>query len=191
MDVPSIQRRLSSGSTTTPKGVRLAHHQILANTDAIQRHLGVEGGVDRIFAPLPLFHSFGTTVGLWLGQVHDICTIHAPDPRDGKMVGRMVKRHQASFLVSTPTFVRGYMRRVEPEQFASLRFAVVGAEKCPTDLRRQFRDRYQAELLEGYGASVYLEGERVAQATADLPPAARTPPGDARSVAPPTSGAGR
>jgi acyl-[acyl-carrier-protein]-phospholipid O-acyltransferase / long-chain-fatty-acid--[acyl-carrier-protein] ligase len=49
--------------------------------------------------------------------------------------------------------VRGYLRRIEPEQLQSLRFAVVGAEKCPADLRRDFRERYGKPLLEGYGAT--------------------------------------
>ena len=34
-----------------------------------------------------------------------------------------------------------------------MQFAVVGAEKCSDDLRQQFRERYDAELLEGYGAT--------------------------------------
>jgi acyl-[acyl-carrier-protein]-phospholipid O-acyltransferase/long-chain-fatty-acid--[acyl-carrier-protein] ligase len=88
-------------------------------------------------------------MGLALG----IPLAHQADPRDGRALGKLIARTGATILISTPTFVRGYMRRVEPEQLASLRFAVVGAERCPADLKNAFRDAYGAELLEGYGCT--------------------------------------
>jgi acyl-[acyl-carrier-protein]-phospholipid O-acyltransferase/long-chain-fatty-acid--[acyl-carrier-protein] ligase len=54
-------------------------------------------------------------------------------------------------LVGTPTFLRPYLRRATAEDFASLRFAVVGAEKCPEDLTVGFREQLGVTLLEGYG----------------------------------------
>ena len=41
---------------------------------------------------------------------------------------------KTTVLLGTPTFLRGYLRRVTPEQFASLDVVVVGAEKMPIDL---------------------------------------------------------
>ena len=63
------------------------------------------------------------------------------------------ERSGATILISTPTFVRGYMRRIEPEQLATLRFGVVGAERCPMALHKAFRERYGVPLLEGYGCT--------------------------------------
>jgi acyl-[acyl-carrier-protein]-phospholipid O-acyltransferase/long-chain-fatty-acid--[acyl-carrier-protein] ligase len=60
---------------------------------------------------------------------------------------------KATFLISTPTFVRGYLRRADPAGFAHLRFAVVGAERCPLELKQQFKERFNADLLEGYGCT--------------------------------------
>jgi acyl-[acyl-carrier-protein]-phospholipid O-acyltransferase/long-chain-fatty-acid--[acyl-carrier-protein] ligase len=45
------------------------------------------------------------------------------------------------------------MRRVAPSQFASLRFAVVGAEACPHELIEAFEERYGMPLYEGYGTT--------------------------------------
>jgi len=143
----------SSGSTGDPKGVQLTHRQVLANLEGTSAHLALRENEDSIFSPLPLFHSFGLTTGMWLPVVCGFGLVCHADPRDGRTIGMLVEKYRPTFLVSTPTFVRSYARRVPKEQFASLRFAVVGAEKCPEDLRTSFREKYGTELLEGYGCT--------------------------------------
>lgn len=143
----------SSGTTGDPKGVQLTHRAILANTDVIMSHMGLVPGVDSITSPLPLFHAFGLLPGLWLALVHGSLVAAQADPRDGKALGELVARAKTSFLISTPTFVRGYMRRIEPEQLASLRHLVVGAERCPPELKVAFKEQCGIDLLEGYGAT--------------------------------------
>lgn len=143
----------SSGSTGDPKGVELTHRQVLANISAVAQGLEVSGERDVLLSPLPLFHSFGLVPGFWLGMVLGMPSAAHPDPTDAKALGVLAQASGATFLISTPTFVRGYLRRIEPESFKTLRFAVVGAERCPPDLKQQFRERYAAELLEGYGCT--------------------------------------
>ncbi|MFW5845335.1 MAG: AMP-binding protein, partial [Planctomycetota bacterium] len=143
----------SSGSTGRPKGAQLTHRQILANVDGAVEHLAIRPGSDRLLSPLPLFHSFGLSTGTWLGLVQGVGVISQPDPRDAAGTGPMAGRHGATFLISTPTFVRAYLRRIDAQQFATLRFAVVGAEKCPPELAERFQETYGAPLLEGYGCT--------------------------------------
>jgi acyl-[acyl-carrier-protein]-phospholipid O-acyltransferase/long-chain-fatty-acid--[acyl-carrier-protein] ligase len=54
-------------------------------------------------------------------------------------------------VVGTPTFLRPYLRRGTAEDFASLEWAVVGAEKCPADLVDAFATQLETPMLEGYG----------------------------------------
>jgi acyl-[acyl-carrier-protein]-phospholipid O-acyltransferase/long-chain-fatty-acid--[acyl-carrier-protein] ligase len=54
-------------------------------------------------------------------------------------------------LISTPTFCGAYVRRCTPEQFASLRHAIVGAEKLREPLATSFKEKFGVALLEGYG----------------------------------------
>jgi acyl-[acyl-carrier-protein]-phospholipid O-acyltransferase / long-chain-fatty-acid--[acyl-carrier-protein] ligase len=143
----------SSGSTGDPKGVELTHRQVLANIQAVKEGLELDANRDVLLSPLPLFHSFGLVPGFWLGIVLGMPTAAQPDPTDANALGSLAQKTGATFMLSTPTFVRGYLRRVEPEQFKTLRFAVVGAERCPADLKQQFKDRYGASLLEGYGCT--------------------------------------
>jgi acyl-[acyl-carrier-protein]-phospholipid O-acyltransferase/long-chain-fatty-acid--[acyl-carrier-protein] ligase len=143
----------SSGSTGDPKGVQLTHRILRAQCRAIRRGLGLNPANDVILSPLPLFHSFGLVPGMWLGLAEGFAIAAHPDPTDGAAIGALAEAGKATFLISTPTFVRGWMRRIEPAQFASLRFAVVGAERCPAELKTQFKERYGADLLEGYGCT--------------------------------------
>jgi len=54
-------------------------------------------------------------------------------------------------LISTPTFCNSYIRRCSKEQFASLKYAIVGAEKLRRQIADEFKEKYGIELLEGYG----------------------------------------
>jgi acyl-[acyl-carrier-protein]-phospholipid O-acyltransferase/long-chain-fatty-acid--[acyl-carrier-protein] ligase len=143
----------SSGSTGDPKGVQLNHRQIIANCMAIAHALDLRAGHDGIASPLPLFHSFGLIPGMWLGLILRLTVASHPDPNDGKGIGELAHACKSTMLLSTPTFVRGYLRRTEAEHFKSLRFAVAGAERCPADLRESFKERFGADLLEGYGCT--------------------------------------
>jgi acyl-[acyl-carrier-protein]-phospholipid O-acyltransferase/long-chain-fatty-acid--[acyl-carrier-protein] ligase len=63
----------------------------------------------------------------------------------------LIKRYGCSLFVAAPTFLRGYLRKAEPEQLASLRLVVTGAEKLPPSLAEQFQKRFGKEIMEGYG----------------------------------------
>ena len=54
-------------------------------------------------------------------------------------------------MVGTPTFLRPYLRRATAEDFATLEWAVVGAEKLPPDLAQGFAEQLKTPMLEGYG----------------------------------------
>jgi acyl-[acyl-carrier-protein]-phospholipid O-acyltransferase/long-chain-fatty-acid--[acyl-carrier-protein] ligase len=142
----------SSGSTGEPKGVMLSHHNIISNLEALGQVFWVTPA-DRFLGVLPFFHSFGFTCTLWFPLVGGFGVVYHPNPMDAKGVGEMVARHKATFLLSTPTFYASYLRRCTKEEFASLRFAMVGGEKLRETIARAFLEKYGLDLCEGYGAT--------------------------------------
>ena len=142
----------SSGSTGVPKGVMLSHYNVMANIDAMAQLFWV-GEHDRIVGVLPFFHSFGYTVTIWFPLVAGCGVVYHPNPTDAKAIGGLIAKYHATFLLSTPTFCATYTRKCTREEFATLRFVLVGAEKLREPVAAAFREKFGVELLEGYGST--------------------------------------
>jgi acyl-[acyl-carrier-protein]-phospholipid O-acyltransferase/long-chain-fatty-acid--[acyl-carrier-protein] ligase len=102
---------------------------------------------------LPLFHSFGFTVTLWLPFLKGCGVIYHHNPIEAKAIGELIQKHRGTLLLSTPTFCGMYTRKCTREQFASLRYVLVGAEKLREPLRAEFREAFGLEMFEGYGCT--------------------------------------
>lgn len=142
----------SSGSTGVPKGVMLTHRNVLANIDAVRQVFHLKND-DVMVGVLPFFHSFGFTVTLWLPMVSGFGAVFHPNPMDGKAIGELSEKYHGSILVSTPTFYAGYIRKCRREQFARVRYALVGAEKLRDAIADAFKETFGITLLEGYGCT--------------------------------------
>ena len=142
----------SSGSTGEPKGVMLTHYNIASNIEQVGQTFMLDRH-DCLLGVLPFFHSFGFTVTLWMPAVLGIGVAYHPSPLDLTAISEIVRDYHVTFLLATPTFLQAYLRRCSPEDFGSLQFVVVGAEKLPERLALAFDDRFGIRPLEGYGAT--------------------------------------
>jgi acyl-[acyl-carrier-protein]-phospholipid O-acyltransferase/long-chain-fatty-acid--[acyl-carrier-protein] ligase len=142
----------SSGSTGTPKGVMLSHHNIVSNIEGICQVIQFSGS-DRIMGVLPFFHSFGFTATIWLPLLAGFGAVYHPNPMDAKTIGESVQKYKATLLISTPTFFAGYVRRCKPDEFATLRHAIAGAEKLREPIAQNFKAKFGLDLFEGYGCT--------------------------------------
>ncbi|HZD78842.1 MAG TPA: AMP-binding protein [Actinomycetota bacterium] len=142
----------SSGSSGEPKGVMISHANVLANVDALGDVFSLYPE-DRFIGVLPFFHAFGFTGTFWFPLLQGAGVVYHPNPMDAKTVGELAERYRATMVISTPTFCAAYLRRVTPEQFAHLRYVVVGAEKLRAPLACAFREKYGVWPLEGYGCT--------------------------------------
>jgi acyl-[acyl-carrier-protein]-phospholipid O-acyltransferase / long-chain-fatty-acid--[acyl-carrier-protein] ligase len=142
----------TSGSEKDPKAVQLTHRNILANIASITQTFNFRSD-DVFMCTLPYFHVFGLTTNLWLPVYHGTTMLTYANPLDFKKVCTLIHQHQATFLVGTPSFFWGYLRKSEPGEFASLRIALTGADKCPDALREGFKSKHNITVYEGYGAT--------------------------------------
>lgn len=142
----------TSGATGRPKGVMLSHRNVGTNVAAIDAIIHLRDD-DVLVGVLPLFHSFGYTVTLWTVLTLGPMGVYHYSPLEAREVGKLAKRHGATILIATPTFLRSYLRRCEPDEFAKLEVVVVGAEKMPIELAEAFEQRFGVRPIEGYGAT--------------------------------------
>ncbi|MBP89220.1 MAG: acyl-[ACP]--phospholipid O-acyltransferase [Planctomycetaceae bacterium] len=142
----------TSGSTGTPKGVMLTHANVASQVDAIEQVVKLTPK-DVLIGILPFFHSLGFTVTLWAVMSLDIKGAYHFNPLDAKQVGKLCKKHGGTLLLTTPTFLRSYIRRCEKEDLETLQVVVAGAEKLPSDLCDKFEEKFGVRPVEGYGAT--------------------------------------
>jgi len=140
----------TSGSSGEPKGVALSHRNLLANVCQFATRLELPHG-SAILGALPLFHSFGCTVTLWFPVIEGVNLVTYPSPLETKRLAELIALHQVNILLATPTFLRGYMKRIDPSQLASLQLVVTGAEKLPVSLADAFEAKFKIRPQEGYG----------------------------------------
>ncbi len=140
----------TSGSSGDPKGVILSHRNLLANVNQFGCRISLSSE-DKVLGCLPLFHSFGCTVTLWYPIIEGLTLVTYPSPLDAGKLAELIERHRISLILATPTFLRGYLRKAKPEQLASAKLVVTGAEKLPARLAEAFQKRFDKPVLEGYG----------------------------------------
>ena len=140
----------TSGSSGDPKGVILTHRNLLGNVSQFALMLNLSRS-DSLLACLPFFHSFGCTVTLWYPLIEGMRAITYPNPLELVKNADLIARYKITLFCSTPTFLRGYLRKVDPAQLASLQLIVTGAERLPNELSEAFQKRFGKEVLQGYG----------------------------------------
>jgi len=140
----------TSGSSGDPKGVPLTHKNVLSNVCQFCTRLDLPEN-SSVLGCLPLFHSFGCTATLWFPIIQGANLVTFPSPLDTKRLAELIETQKVNMLLSTPTFLRGYMRRVEPKQLESIKLVVTGAEKLPTTLAEAFEKKFGIMPQEGYG----------------------------------------
>src|SRR5215472_5069212 len=131
----------TSGTTGDPKGAVMSHRNVVGNVFQFRQLLDAKK-TDAILASLPFFHTFGSTVTLWYPLIEGVRIVTYPNPLDAAKCAALIDKYKLTFLLLTPTFLRLYLRKAEPEQLKSLRLIITGAEKLPLDLASHFEERF-------------------------------------------------
>jgi acyl-[acyl-carrier-protein]-phospholipid O-acyltransferase / long-chain-fatty-acid--[acyl-carrier-protein] ligase len=162
----------TSGSTGEPKGAMMSHRNVVGNVSQFRQLLDATRD-DAILASLPFFHTFGSTVTLWYPLIEGVRIVTYPSPLEAAKNAALIERYKLTLLLATPTFLRGYLRKVEPQQLRTLRLVITGAEKLPLDLAKNFEERFKQKVFEGYGLT-----ETSPVVSVNLPEPQPTKPGE-------------
>ncbi|RTL85114.1 MAG: acyl-[ACP]--phospholipid O-acyltransferase [Hyphomicrobiales bacterium] len=142
----------TSGSEGAPKGVALSHRNMLANAAQAAARIDF-GRKDKVFNVLPVFHSFGLTIGFMLPLISGVPVYFYPSPLHYRIVPEMIYGTNATIFFGTDTFLAGYARSAHPYDFRSIRYVVAGAEPVKQSTREVWCEKFGIRILEGYGVT--------------------------------------
>jgi acyl-[acyl-carrier-protein]-phospholipid O-acyltransferase/long-chain-fatty-acid--[acyl-carrier-protein] ligase len=149
---PTAVVLFTSGSEGVPKGVELSHANLLANIRQMLAVTDIED-TDRLFNCLPIFHSFGLTVGTLVPLVRGAYCFIYPSPLHYRVIPAVFYDRDCTILLSTNTFLNGYARKADPYDFRSLRYLFAAAEKLQESTATTWSQKFGVRVLEGYGAT--------------------------------------
>jgi long-chain acyl-CoA synthetase len=144
----------TSGTTGKPKGAELTHLNLFRNADVSSRTTCEIAGGDVVLGALPLFHSFGQTVGMNASLKVGACLTLVPKFDPGEALETM-QRDGVTHFYGVPTMFGALLHHPERESFdtSSLRNCITGGASMPVEVLHGFEQAFGAKVLEGYGLS--------------------------------------
>jgi fatty-acyl-CoA synthase len=164
-----INIQFTSGTTGSPKGATLTHHNILNNGFFVaeSQHFTEK---DRLVIPVPLYHCFGMVMGNLGCITHGATMIYTGEGFDPKSVLQAVHQEKATSLYGVPTM---FIAQLTDPDFASydltsLRTGIMAGSICPAEVMKKVNDKmHMKEVQIAYGMT---ETSPVSTQTSSLDP---------------------
>jgi fatty-acyl-CoA synthase len=150
-DPVSIQ--YTSGTTGTPKGATLSHHNILNNGFFTGERLQYTPA-DRICLPVPFYHCFGCVLGSLAALTHGCAIVLPSEAFDAEACLRAIQDESCTSLYGVPTM---FIAQLDHPAFSdyrleTLRTGIMAGAPCPVETMRQVIDRmHMRDVMICYG----------------------------------------
>src|SRR4051794_4016263 len=142
-----INVQYTSGTTCSPKGATLTHHNILNNAYLFARHALRYSEHDRVCVPVPLYHTFGMVIGTLGCVTHGACMVLPGESFEPAAVLAAVEAERCTSLYGVPTMFIAEL--AEPDfaryDISSLRTGAMGGAPCPVDVMHRVRSLMHME----------------------------------------------
>jgi fatty-acyl-CoA synthase len=148
-----INIQFTSGTTGSPKGATLTHHNVVNNARFIAQALNFSEA-DRLCIPVPLYHCFGMVLAV-LACVSTGATMVFPGEMfDPAAVLAAVSEERCTALHGVPTMFIAELAHPDFKTFdlSSLRTGIMAGSPCPIETMRQVvSEMNMSEVTIAYG----------------------------------------
>lgn len=148
-----VNIQFTSGTTGSPKGVTLTHHNILNNGYFTGRAMRLTEQ-DRICIPVPLYHCFGMVMGNLASVTLGTTMVYPGEGFDPLATLRAVEQEKCTALYGVPTM---FIAELDHPEFAtfnlkSLRTGIMAGAPCPIEvMKRVNTEMNMREVTIAYG----------------------------------------
>ncbi len=143
-----INIQFTSGTTGSPKGATLTHHNILNNGFFVGEAMALTE-TDRLCIPVPLYHCFGMVLGNMACMTHGAAMIHPGEAFDPAATLEAVEAEACTGLHGVPTMFIAMLQHPDFAKFdlGTLRTGIMAGSPCPIDVMKQVVDRMGMEQV--------------------------------------------
>jgi len=142
----------TSGSEGVPKGVCLSHENIISNIRQALSRVDLRE-TDYFLNALPMFHSFGLTVGTILPMFAGAKVFLYVSPLHYRIVPEIAYDQGCTILMGTNTFLNGFSKKAHPYDFHAMRYIFCGAEALSDAVFERYAKIYGIRVMSGYGVT--------------------------------------
>ncbi len=137
-----INIQYTSGTTGSPKGATLSHHNILNNGFFVGEACGYTHE-DRVCIPVPFYHCFGMVMGNLGCVTHGACMVVPAPAFEPGAVLETVAGEGCTSLYGVPTMFIAELEHADFDSFdlSSLRTGIMAGSPCPEEVMRKVIDR--------------------------------------------------
>ncbi len=149
-DLATLQ--YTGGTTGLPKGVNITHGQMSINISQREAVLPTHKDEEVILCVMPLFHVFAVSMCLHLAAYCRGELLILPRYKPNLVFDAISNKH-VTRLPAGPTVFIGLMRAegFADTDFSKLRTAYSGSAPLPEEALREWEEKTQCPILEGYG----------------------------------------
>jgi fatty-acyl-CoA synthase len=143
-----INIQFTSGTTGSPKGATLTHHNILNNGFFVGEAMQFTAH-DRLCIPVPLYHCFGMVLGNLACITHGATMIYPGEAFEPFAVLETVEAERCTALHGVPTMFIAMLDHPEFGRFdlSSLRTGIMAGAPCPVEVMKRVNQAMHMEQV--------------------------------------------